>query len=488
MSLPPQPNAAETAGAGRLARNAAWLVGGDMVARIIALGVAVYLARVLGAAGYGRIGAALGFTSYMLIFVNAGLDPHGSRVVARAADDIGAVLSRIVTARFCLSLVSYAVLGALVFALPGDAVGGRALALVYGGRLFVQALDTGWTLRGRDEMSVVAKGLWVRELANAAGVFALVRGPDPMLLLVPAVYVGAEGLRVAYYFRMLRRGPGALWNRPALSAIGPMLRASAPVAGAKALRLLFYEGDALLITWLSSATEAGYFLVSHKIVLALGVSFGTQFQDNVYPTVSRLQASDPAAAARFVDTVNRAGLAFLLPVAIGVAALSAPVVGLLFGDGFAPAAGVLSTTAFTIPLLLLLAGLNNHLLSAGRDVDVFRSDFIATALHLGLALLWIPAGGAIAAARANVAGRLGALTVAAWRTGRLQGRVPFSRQVGFVLVAAGVMGAIVLFLPVESAILRLFVGSVAYAATLVSLRAVTVTELKELARRIRSGT
>ena len=118
---------------------------------------------------------------------------------------------------------------------------------------------------------------------------------------------------------------------------------------------------------------------------------------------------------------------------------------------------------------------------------MLRSDYVATALHVGLALLWIPTAGAVGAARANVVGRLAAVTVAAVLTGRLLGRPPFSRRAGFVVVAAGAMAAVVYLLPVESVVLRLTAGSLVYVATLASLGGVTVGELRELARRVRSG-
>lgn len=468
-----------------LARNAVWLMGGDLIARLVALGVAMYLARVLGAAGYGMVGAALSFTSYLMIAVHAGLDPFGVRQVARAPEEIADVFSQVLTARALLSLVMYAVLAALLAVIPDEAIGSRALGLVFGGRLFVQAVDTAWVLRGRDEMPSVTKGLWIRELANAALVLVLVRAPDPMILLVPVAYVAAEALRVLYYLRAVRRSSDELWRPKPLRALTPMIRESAPLAGAKALRLLFFEGDVLLIAWLASVTEGGYFLVSHKIVLALGVSLGTLYQENVYPTLSRLQAQDPEAATRFVERVNRVGLTAMLPLAVIVSAESAWLVDLLFGQAYRPAGAVLQVTAYAIPIVLLVGGLNNHLLAASRTADVLRSDLVATAVHLSTALFLVPTAGAIGGAWANVAGRVAALATASVQVGRLQHRFPFTIRTAGVVASGAIMATMVVFLPIPSTLLRLVVASTAYLVALFALRGLATHEVRDLLEHLR---
>lgn len=464
---------------GLLARNAVWLVGGEVVGRLIALGVAVYLARVLGAEGYGRIGAALAFVSYLIIVMNAGLDPHGSREVARCPEGLPAVLSRVLGLRLWLSVVAYGTLALLVYLLPDRAAGGRALALIFGGRLFVQAANTAWALRGRDEMRKVALGVWIREITNAIGILTLVRGPRVVLLFVPLVHVTAELLQTFFYLLVLRTKYTPLWDTSDRSKWRGMVRESFPVAGSKALRLLFYQGDVLLITWLYASQEAGYFLASHKIVIAI-VTLTYLYHDNVYPTLSRLWLNDRTGASRLLENVNRYGLVAAMPIAVAVSATSGQLVALLFGDSFQAAAPVLATTIFSVPLMLVLAGLNNQLLVAGRAGDLMRSEATGTLLHLVSAIWWIPLFGALGAGRASVLGRIGALLAATFYVRRQRGRLPVSRKTGLVLLSGALMGALILWLPGTSLGGRLVLGGVVYGMSLLALRVVEIDEIKRL--------
>lgn len=83
--------------------------------------VVVYRSRVLGAEGFGMVGAALAFVTYFAIVVNAGLDPCATREVARRPREVQELLSGIVRFR---------------------ARGRPDLALLFGGGLFAAALDS----------------------------------------------------------------------------------------------------------------------------------------------------------------------------------------------------------------------------------------------------------------------------------------------------------------------------------------------------------
>ncbi len=472
---PPPPSAA------RLARNATWLIGGEILGRVTALVVAVYLARTLGAAGYGRIGTAMAFVSYLLIVVNAGLDPFGSRSVARGPGAASAIYAQVASARFALSLAMYPVLAGLLFVLPDDAAGGRALALIFGGRFFVQALSAGWALRGLDRMRQVATGVWIRELAAAVGVLALVRGPHPTLLLVPLVFVASEGLQTLYYATRLRHAAGPLRLRIHLAEGRDLVRESAPIALSKGLRLLFYEGDVLLVAWMAGSAQAGLFFASHRIVIALAMAFGTLLQENAFPTLSRLYDRDPVSAAGFLDDVNRAGLALVLPLAVAVSALSGDLVPFLFGEGFRDAGPVLAVTVFVVPVWLVLAGFNSELLAAGREGRVLRAEAMGTVAHLASALAMVPVLGALGAARANLLGRLAAGVGAGYAVGRLRGRFPASPRILSLLAGAGAMALAVRLAPTP--LIGVGAGAAAYVAIVGLSGGVRIEELRRLLRR-----
>lgn len=469
---------------GLLARNMAWLTGGEVASRLIAFAVAVYLARVLGAEGFGTVGAALAFVTYFSIVVNAGLDPCATREAARGPSDIPELLSGIVSLRLAIALLMYGALAAAVGLLPADAVGRPDLALVFGASLFAAAIDSAWALRGKDEMRTVAMGLLIRHVVYAVGIFLFVRAPRPMLVAVPIVHVVAELVARAIYLGRLRSDHGRLTVPVDRERQWAMVRESVPVGVGKALRLVFYQGDVLLLIWLATAAQAGQFLASFKIVLALA-ALGLVCQENAFPTLSRLMEDERDDALAFQSRITRYVLVFGVPTAVGGAYLSEPVVRLLFGASYAPSAPVLATALFAVPVLAVSAGFQNQFVAEGRSRIVMFSEGVGVLLHLGLAAWWIPAAGALGAARANIAGRMGVLLLLLALSLRREGRrvVP-----GRLLPLAGAAGGMALTMEMAAAspfVVRAVAGAAAYVLLALVLGAVKPREFRELRRILR---
>lgn len=478
MSTAPE-GPAVTVRPGMLARNAVWLTGGDLVSRIIAFGVAIYLARVLGAEGFGQLGAALALVSYLLIVVDAGVEPYATREVARDRRRVPLLVTQVFLLRLVLATAMFAMLAFLVFILPAEAVGGRDLALVYGGTLFAWGCNSAWALRGRDEMRSVAVGLLVQHVFYAVGILVLVRGPDAPLVLVPVAHVAAELVRSFLYFRHLSGRYPRLRTSLDAAEGKRMVSESLPVALAKGLRVSYYQGDILLVTWLFAVAEAGYFLASHKIVLGLAM-LGILYQQNAYPTLSRLGST--SRGVRFQDDVSRYALAFCVPVAVGGLFLSGPVIDLLYGAEYARSGPVLSIMLLSIPLLVVSAGFHNRLLISGRAGLVVRSEGLGVICHILLALLWIPEQGALGAAQASVAGRGAVLLLSAHYAMRLDGDLGMGARNLGVLAAGGIMGTVFLVVQGAPPVLAGIGATAAYAGALILLGGIRASEIRTLVR------
>lgn len=467
--------------AARLARNAVWLTGGEVASRLIGLAVAVYLARTLGVVTYGALGVAFALVSYLAIAVDAGLDPYGTREVARDPARLPAVFAQIVLVRLLAALAMAALLVGLVTWLPEEAVGRRELALIYGGRLFAVALTTTWALRGREEMGAIAAGLIVQQVIVAAGVFLLVRRPDVNVALVPLVQVAGELALAGWCLGWLRRRYPAFRGEVRAGARLAMLRESLPVGLAKAVRLVYFQGDLLLIAWLSTDVEAGYFLAANRVILSLAL-LATLFQQNAFPTVSRLAADDPSRSLGFQEQVSRFGLLLVAPVVVGGAVLSAPAIEALFGSGYRASAPVLGILVLTLPLLILTAGLNNQLLAIGHTKPYLYSIIIGAAVHVALGLAWIGRHGGPGAAAASLAGELSTFCLAAYYMKRRRGALPFGPRLLSVAAAAGVMALVVWWLRDGPVVQAAAVGTLVYASGVLATGGLRRSELRFLLR------
>lgn len=456
-----------------------WLGTGEFASRAIAFIVAITLARQLGVESYGALGVALALVSYLVVLVDGGLDPAAVREVARTPAGVPALIRLVVSQRLLVAGVTYGLLILLVFLLPDRAVGGKALALLFGGRLFTAALKCDWALRGREDMKAVALGVIIQHVLYAAGMFVVMTRSDIPMVFIPIVHVGAEAVLALLYLRWLRRSYNPLLAPPSPDAPHGLLRESLPVGLAKILRLAYFEGDLMLLAWLAPPDQSGYFFASHRIVLSL-VALGVVHQQTVFPTLSRMMLVDGPRGVQFQETMSRYALAWSVPIAVGSIYLSLPVVELLFGAAYRPAASILTIMLLGLPILLLQIGWHHQMLALGQTRPYLYTVAAGTLAHVGLGLLWVPKWGGVGAACASVAGESITCGLAggyAWVRHR---QAPLAGRSLAVFAAGGVMLVVMFFARHLSAVAAGAVGTAAYGVALLALGGFTMQEARNV--------
>ena len=463
-----------------LARNILWLSTGEFLSRLLAFIVAVTLARRLGAQDYGALGIALALVSYLVVIVDGGLDPVAVRKVAANPTDVRALFRRIVGQRFLVALLMFALLTFLVVLLPDRVIGGQALALVFGGRLFTYALKCDWVLRGREEMRAVALGLMVQHVLYAAGIFALLSRSSFPLVLVPAIHVGAEIALVLFYFIWLRRTHPRLWTgKPPPRPSDEILRESVPVGFGKILRLAYYEGDLLLLGWLATSEQAGYFFASQRITLA-ALALVTLHQQAAFPALSRLIRASVAEGARFQDAVSRYALYWTVPLAAGGVYLSGPLMEGLFGAAYRDSGPILAIMLFGLPVMLVQLGLHNRMLALGETRPYLYTVAAGTAVHVGLGLLWAPRWGGVGAAWANLIGECVVCGFAAGYTAARHRTPPLGSRSVAVCAGGAVMVLVMFFARHLNVFATGSLGVLAYGTAVLAFGGFSIQEGRKL--------
>lgn len=459
-----------------LARHIAWLSVGEFLSRLIAFIVAINLARQLGAENYGALGVALALVSYLVVVVDGGLEPVAVREIARNPAGLPALLKRIIGQRLLAASLMYVLLLALVFLLPDRALGGRVLALIFGGRLFAYALKTDWALRGREQMRGVALGLLAQHVVYGLGIIAVLRSSAIPLFFVPVVHVGAELVLALFYALWLRALPRAA---PVVPPPDPpnVLRESLPIGLAKVLRVAYYEGDLLLLGWLAAAPQAGYFLASQRIVLSL-VALVVLYQQSAFPTLSRLAQVNLAESRSFQNDVSRYALLWSVPIAAGGIYLSLPVMVLLFGPEYRDSAPILAILLLSLPVVLLQMGWHNQMLASGHAAPYLITVAAGTATHIGLGLIWIPGGGGVGAAWSTLLGECVTCGMAAGYAAFTHKASPVTARV-LAIAAAGIAMVIAMsFLQHLHFVVSGLIGLVVYAVAALSLGGLRLQEAR----------
>lgn len=464
---------------GRIARNALWLSGGEFLSRLIGLGLAIYLARVLGAEGYGLIGTALAFVSYFTIFIAAGVDFHGVRDIAQQPEKLPHIVGHILGMRLLLLLAACIALILLVWLLPSRVIGRIDLVAIYAVTLLTFTLNTAWALRGMQQMQTIAIGLVFQSLFLASATFLLVREPSPSLWLIPAIQVVSECFLAAWYYRYIFKRFGPL--RPIFDWVHlwPTLKETLHLSLGRFPRIFYYQGDVLLLAWLTSAASAGEFLASHKIIMSIA-TMGIIYQLNAYPVTSRLAMESPIAALHFQMNILRYALTISMPLVVLGTMYAEPLIHMIYGSAFRTSSLILFWMLFTIPVFEVSIAMQDVLTAVRKNNAVVIANTTAMLVHIGVGLLIIPNHLGVGAALACLVGELLGLLLLAgfvWNSTR---QFPFSVRMLMPLPGGGLMYAVLQLSTPQHWATQVGLGLLIYALALVLLKTMTRNEITHI--------
>lgn len=133
--------------ASRVLKNFLSLSAAGLVHSGVAVISTVYLARVLGPEGFGRVNFSFAFVQYFLILSAFGLDIVGIRSVARDKEGVKQYVGNIMAIKLSVSIVLFLLLIATIPFLRRSMEANRIM-IVYGIALFPTAFFFEWTWQG----------------------------------------------------------------------------------------------------------------------------------------------------------------------------------------------------------------------------------------------------------------------------------------------------------------------------------------------------
>ncbi|MFN7979331.1 MAG: polysaccharide biosynthesis C-terminal domain-containing protein [Vicinamibacterales bacterium] len=442
---------------------------GEALARLVAFGTTVYLARVLGPGLYGVVAVAAGVLLYLTQIADAGVELAGMTDAAGGPARAAAVAGRVIAVR--LGVV--AVLLALVWPLgwwgmtqpDGAVLALSTLALPF------TALSVRWIYLGLERPTPVAVSRIVADLVGAALTFALVRSATDVRWAPVATAIGL-GVGTA----LLHRGLPALGVR--LRAATDHNRVTALLARGRRLvlftllGLVLYNVDLLILRVLRGETAAGQYAAAY-VLISFCANLMIAYSHTVLPAMARDAAPTPATASAYGTGMVVAWIV-TLPVAVGGALVAPWLVTLLFGSAYAEGAPALQVLVLSVPIAALREMAVAALIARHRESSLLTVNSVAAVVNVGLNLWLIPRAGVVGAAWATVVSEIVRLIVAAMAVGTaVPGARPWQSLARVTAAGAG-MGLAVWASGTAASPLALVVGGLAYPLLLLATGSVAV--------------
>jgi len=471
-----------------VARNTILGLAGQGAVKLIQLGSAAVLARVLHAAGFGDFGYLVAVLTFFQFLGDLGVEKIALREIAREPARASELAGCAMTLRALLSVGS-AALAALFFL-----AGAPSSRLAWLGILACSTLPL--TLASiypayYQAVLRVGRGAWISVVQGAITSGLLLAGALLPSLAPVFAHARLETVVAALALAPILCLAASAWIarrdlRPRLAldrAISKnLLRQALPLAFNMICILVSLRADQVILRSMKGADALGYYSAALRFFEAF-VIFPTALLLSGFPLMARFDRVSPE---RLRDTARwsyKLLSTFILPVALAITILAGPIVRLLFGAPYAPAAAPLAILIWSLFFSFAAMVTFDAITAAGRQRVFVGLSIFTTALNIALNLLLIPRYGATGAALAALIYSASSLAfLAALRATRPLVRA-FAEASWRPLLATGLLaGAAVAGVPRVPFLVALLP---AYGALLVAMRALGRDDLEMLRKSLR---
>jgi O-antigen/teichoic acid export membrane protein len=242
------------------------------------------------------------------------------------------------------------------------------------------------------------------------------------------------------------------------------------------------SADLMVVDLMSRWSEVGRYGAPHRMITAI-LTFGMIFQQVTFPTLARSWRQTAAAGRDALNVMVKVLMLGLIPIAVGGAVLSGPLIRLMLTKEYAGAGILLALGIWRAPLLTLAYLYQTTLIAVNREgagVRLLLSGAAASAPLVAISCWCFGLPGAAAAVL--VIGL--SLVVAGYLLLASEGREPeWHHHLGRPLAAALAMVPVCLFLARWHVLVGVAGGALAYLATIWAIGGLRPDDLRAILSR-----
>ncbi|MEK7174246.1 MAG: flippase [Patescibacteria group bacterium] len=455
-----------------LAKNTFWLTVSNVGGRLLRAIIIVYAARVLGAGEWGAFSYAITLIGMLTIVTDFGVNSILTREITKRSDPAEqtrylatALIMKVVL--LAPSMLFVVFFGPVITSLAATRAILPIVAIILA---FDTIRDFGFAvIRAHEKMEFEARA-FIFTNAAITGLGFVFLALSPTITSFAWSYAVGTGLGAVAALLPLRdhlRKPFSHFER---KLVRPILASAWPFALSGLLGGLMISTDVLLIGWLRTAEEVGFYSVAQRVVFFLYLIPGV-LATSIFPALARTAKHDAVRARRLTEFTL--GVAFLaaLPIMAGGWLLAPGIIQTLFGDAYSPAAPAFAILTLTLAATFAGVILSNVVFAYDRQRYLIIYAAIGGGLNVILDILLIPPFGIIGSAIATFIVQFVAIAYL-WRVTKFVLPFHILPHLKKIIPATIAMAAIVYGLDAigASTVVNIAISALVYFAILVLLR------------------
>ena len=380
-----------------VARNFIALGSGEVISRIITFAATVYLARVLGAEGYGVIVFAISVNLYLSKVADFSIEVIGTKELAKAPDVVSKLASAVMTVRITLAaiLTGMAIFVTQMFVAEPE----RSIMSLFYLMLIPISANTKWIHLGLEKAGSIGLSRIVSESLSLGILLSIVRNKGD-LWGAPLAQIAGEFCFAFMLVFVLRKRNYRFKIKWDLGTALPVFAQALPILGQNILWLIIYNSDLIFLRLFHDGISVGYYAAAYMLISFLA-NIGFSYSMSLLPTLTRLGAKTAGEKTLYQMAIMHVYMV-CLPVSIGGHIMAPQLITFGFGEGYVHSIQALQVLIWCIPISLVRGVPWAALIARSKQDLILKAVMYSVILNIALNIVLIPLYGILGAGVATV--------------------------------------------------------------------------------------
>lgn len=372
-----------------IVKNTFWLMLAEVTARILSFFLAVWVARYLGAANYGKYNFSFSFVSLFVVLTDFGLSTLSIREISRNKTLAQKYFNNIVLVKFFLSLLTLVTIMVITQCL-GKTEEVRMLVYLAAITMIIQSLTQFFQsiFRAFGKMEYEALSRVVFSAVSFLASFAVILlnfGIIPLVLC--SVIASFFTFFTSFFFTNRKLGRFRVeFDRNFLNKLA---KESFPFFLSSLFVSIYWYIDVTMLSLIKSDLVVGWYTAASKLIFLLLVIPSIVFS-TLFPISSRLyQISEEKLKAIFQKSFEYMAI-IAIPLAVGTTIIAGKIIDFLYGSEFGPSVYALQILIWGGMFAFMAIPFENLFSSINKQYVLVKEFGLAALINIVLNLFLIP--------------------------------------------------------------------------------------------------
>ncbi|MCD4706078.1 flippase [bacterium] len=433
---------------------------------VIAFGM---MTRYLGDEGFGQYTIVVAFLQFFAILADMGLMLITVQMISLPNADEKKILNNIFTLRFFTSIIFFSIAPIVSFFFPYPIIVKIAIVIFTASFFFLSLIQV---LTGLFQKKLKIIKVTTADILGKATIIlfiALAAYFDLGLLGIISAGVIGSIFNFSYLFYSTRKIIKIHWAFD-FDIWKETLRKSWPIALSIAFNLVYLKADTIILSLHHSQSDVGLYGASFRFLEIL-IMIPTMFMGLILPLLSNYwHGKNFAEFKKIFKTAFDIMIITAIPMAVGTIFLAKPIIVLVAGNDFAPAAPILKIIIFASAIVFIGTLYGHTIVAIEKQKKMIWAYAVTATISLTIYLIVIPKYSYYGAAWATVFAESLIAIICAWMVIKTTKIFPNFFIILKVSIASGIMAGVLYFIKEQNLFISLTTSIAVYFFALYILR------------------